>query len=176
MRRETNPSFLFGKIFGILGLCFAAVGLLCFFIGARISGEAAVALWNLWLVFLPMGGVFLLGGVIGFTVARRRKRKEERLMRDGLCFPGEIVRIYENPYLRANYRRPFVVECVYRDGDGQKCLVKSGNIWRDSLFLRETAPTAKVWVSQDNPRDYFVEVSFASDRADADIRYDRDYR
>lgn len=174
MNNQNRFSKVFGLIFGILGLVFFIVGVAFLYCYPLLAGDSEFKI--LGYMFSMYGGVFLVIGLCSFLVALRHKRKVQRLMRDGKCYNADIVRTYEKPYMRVNFRYPFVVECGYQDNRGRSYLVKSGNVWLNSFVSRESDIKARVWVNPDNPKDYYVEVYTTLSNANPDMKFDFDYR
>lgn len=159
-----------------MGLSFLAVGSVCLYIGFNILNGVNLPLWINGIVFSILGVSFTVVAAVSFAVARFGRRKAERLMRDGTCYNGEIVRVYDNIFTQINRRHPIIVECLYKDNQGKSYLVKSGNTWPDYTPADKNGIKARVWVNPNNPRDYFVEVLFGDNINFSEISYDYDYR
>lgn len=171
MSKRIRPAKIFGIAFTAIGVPFLAVAVILFTAGFYAGTADAPVLKIVGGTFMPIGAIFAAIGIAGLTVAYVQKNRENRLVQNGECYDAEIVRIYENGYMRVNGRHPLIVECVYIDRMGKSCLVKSGSLWLDSVNKEITK--ARVWVNLRNPRDYFVE---AYSGEEANIKYDYDYR
>jgi len=167
-----------GGVFLILSAVFAIV--LANGGGTTLSPDDATAFTVLVFVFLGIGLIFAILGLIFFLIWRRNEAKAARLKRDGVCYDAEITAV--RPSLTVNYGRygyygnpSCVVECWYRDQQGKTCLVKSGGLLINPLFFgaKKDELTAKVYVSRDDPTDYYVEVTAGSA---SNMKFDNDYR
>ena len=158
--------------FRFLGIIFTLVGA-PFFATAVIF----IALAGNSYVFLPLaisfgtiGVTFLILGISFYQYAKQKAIKRDQLRREGICYEAEIVRIVPRPYVRINGYGTAHAECSYTNHEGKKCLVKS-----DSFLLYYSAENLKanIYVSRNDPKDYFVEFL---PKTETDEKFDYDYR
>lgn len=161
--------------FGVMGLVFAAGGVIFIAFKDTPGNDDFLAGG---IVFFAVAFCFITATVVISIINLRAARRRERLMSQGQRYDAEIVRVYENLYYRTGFRHPLVVECGYTDRNGKNYLVKSKNIWPDSLawFQKQEDIKATVYVNPDNPRDYYVDVTFGEPQVNANKHYDYDFR
>ena len=184
MVRRTDIVFkILGTIFVSIGILFLIMSFVFAFIlsgGTELNRDDAAALYILLLTFLGIGTIFTIPGLILFLIWRRKEARAARLKSEGICYDAEISDVKMSPYMhygRYGYysNSSFTVECWYRNQEGRTCLVKSGGLLLNPLFFGagKDSLKAKVYVSRDDPRDYYVEVTSAQQ---SDIQIDNDYR
>lgn len=179
MNQRKGIHALLGKTFLIIGMSFLVPSLICLGISVFLTGgtgEAALSLQILSVVFALICAGFALAGGILRAVAIAQRRRAEELKRIGICYDARVVRMYENYFVRINRQSPLVAECVYTDKNMKNCLVKSSNLWLSPVFMRPEDLTAKVWVHPDNPKSYYLEIHSPLDRTAENVQIDHDYR
>ena len=150
-RLGLNPLFLIGVIYTILGAGFVVLG------GALWLGlkerDAALA----GIIFVGIGSVFLILGVIFLLVELGKLRRANRLLASGRYIWGEIIDCVPNYNVRINGRNPYVALVRYRDGSGVAHIFKSGSrkLYPDPAILGRQV---KVYVSDDRFRHYYVDL------------------
>lgn len=165
-----------GGLFLILSLVFV----LMLSSGADMNPDDVTAFYALFFTFLAIGLIFAVMGLIFFMIRKRDEAKETRLKSEGVCYNAEITEVKISPYAAygryAYYGAPSViVECWYRNQEGRTCLVKSGGLLISPMLYGagKDSLKAKVYVSRDDPRDYYVEVTAGEH---SDVKFDNDYR
>jgi len=147
----------------ILGWAFAAIGLVCVVIEVVfiISFDRFAQEEMPFFVPIMMAFMTLIFGGFGFFFLRRgskSRKRQKRLMRDGISYDAEITEAYYKSAYQVNGRSPLVVECRYVDRHGGRYLVKSGNLWPKMTVDMNTL-RATVFANPENPKDYYVEVT-----------------
>jgi hypothetical protein len=144
-------------------------------------------------VFGFIGGMLAVGinGIVWTTLgsgfyfySQFIRRRLERLKREGLCYDAEILRITQNNIgIRVGATISVYAECSYLNAEEKTCLVCSSSFLIDNFMgthsyalggIQNINWTAKVYVSKNNPRDYYVAI-YENDKI-ANIRADYDYR
>jgi hypothetical protein len=169
------------RAWGKICLFFAGIPLLVLYvILGSVFGfiSAMLALGINGIAWSALGGGFYL-------YSQFSRRKLERLSREGLCYDAEILRVNQNNIMmRIGGTISVYAECVYVNAEEKTCLVRSSSfLIGDFMGLQVYALdgiqnknwTAKVYVSQSNPQDYYVAVYEKNDKT-VNIKADYDYR
>lgn len=124
------------------------------------------ALWGAALLVAVLGAGFVLIGSIIFLFGMLRERKKAYLQRSGIAVEAQIQAVELNQSLSMNGQNPFVILCQWLDPVTRQVHVfKSENIWFDpSPYIEQDA--IKVLVEKDNPKKYYVDISFLPKLAD----------
>jgi len=182
IRRASIVFKILGIIFLSLGALFLILSLVFFLIrtsGAELTPDDITAFYALTFTFLGIGAVFAVLGLIFFLIWKYKESKAARLKSEGQCYDAEITDIKFSPYINARYgyygSPSCIVECWYRNQEGKTCLVKSDGLLLGPIFFGagKDSLKAKVYVNRDDPKDYYVDVTAASQ---SDIKFDNDYR
>jgi len=145
----------------VTGVSALGVGILLFliFIGSYILNDHTFI--DSANIFITLGFVWIIIGVPFFLYAQLRFAKLRRLKKTGDCYNGKVLqmvslnaRIVEiGTYITA------YISCSYENKDGEICYVKSGYLLLPHYFSnKDDSLTATVYVNQNNPKDYFVEI------------------
>lgn len=131
---------------------------------ARI--KSFFALWGASVLMAALGAGFVLIGAIIFLFGMLRGRKKAYLQRSGVAVDTQIQAVELNPSLSMNGQNPFVILCQWLNPVTQQVHVfQSENIWFDpSPYINQDA--IKVLIEKDNPKKYYVDISFLPKRAD----------
>ncbi|MDR1703988.1 MAG: hypothetical protein LBS19_04815 [Clostridiales bacterium] len=126
-------------------------------------------------VFGALAAGFCIAAVIIWAVNRRWRDIIAHIKATGERYEAEITKVYDNLMMRVNFRNPIIVECIYKNRQGQSVLVKSKNIWPPYRMFDRKNIKAAVWVNPSDARDYYVEVFFG-DEYNNDPQADYDFR
>lgn len=118
------------------------------------------SLWGAALILAILGAVFLFVGVIIMLVGVLKNRKKAYLQRNGSEVIAQFQSVEFNHQLEVNGRNPFVIVCQWLNPVTREVHVfESENIWFDpSPYIQ--GETVKVLIERDNPKKYYVDVSF----------------
>lgn len=126
------------------------------------------------LIFILIGGVFAVLGVILIIVNILSGNRRKKLMRTGDRLTGTITDVVMNNAVRINNRHPFKAECeVINPFDGEKYLYSSENITEDITGL--TGMEVTVYVDRNNKKKYYVDIFELMDKYKAEEKI-HDYR
>lgn len=125
---------------------------------ARIN--SFFSLWGGAVILGGLGGVFALVGtgiILGGTLKGRR---DDHLKRNGTPIQTDFQSVELNEALSVNGRHPFRVLTQWQNpATSEVHVFKSNNLWFDpSKYLTDRPIT--VFIERDNPRKYFVDLSF----------------
>ena len=118
------------------------------------------SLWFGALILGGMGGAFFLIGLGISLVSSLKSRKDEFLRKNGRPIETEYQSVEQNTALSVNGRHPFRVLTQWQNPSTSEVLVfKSNNLWFDpSSYIK--SKTITVFIENDNPRNYLVDLSF----------------
>jgi hypothetical protein len=171
---QNDPFYKIGNIWLIFAGVFLGIVLILWGINLFIFNHLV-----LQINIAVQGCLCLVWLILGFAFKRNAARKfanRERLMAEGACFPAETLRLVPHYYMNYGNRLSVHAECAYRNQEGKTCLVKSILFMAGHHHLisgGENRYTANIYVSRNDPRDYFVDVA---EKAEADGKIDYDYR
>lgn len=109
------------------------------------------------LIFILIGGVFAVLGVILIIVNILSGNRRKKLMQTGERLTGTITDVVMNNAVRINGHHPFKAECeVINPFDGEKYLYSSENVTCNisELVGREVT----VYVDRNNKKKYYVDI------------------
>ena len=177
MRPYKNTLRLLGKIYMIIGAPFLVLSIVFIILRLvlvfELPSDAPVAFVALAFTFGFMGAIFFILGLCFYMYVRNKYIKNELLKREGIRYDAEIVRIVPKPYIYINYPIAQITahaECSYTNKNNKICLVKSESF---TQYNPNEKLKACVYVSRENPKDYFVDISLESE---TDVQFDYDYR
>ena len=102
--------------------------------------------------FLLPGLLLLLaGGALLLTVCLKN-RTDARLRAEGRSVPGTVLKIQYHPWVRVNQNHPWTVLCAYQ-WEGETYRVRSALLWR------EPAPNGQrpaVYLNPDRPQKSYI--------------------
>ena len=142
-------------VFGIMGIVFAAVGVICLTIARSMAGSMRhiFRLPEDDLALAIMGVVF---GVVGVAfLIRRQKRLREELLQYGTRVTGIITDVQVNRTIQVNGHSPLVakVQCQFATGE---VTLKSRNLWS---ACPATGDTVDVIYDPMDEKRYVIEFS-----------------
>lgn len=125
---------------------------------AKISGF--FSLWGGSSILGGTGGVFFLIGTGIMLAGTLRRRKDEYLINNGTPIETEYQSVELNTALSVNGAHPFRVLTRWLNPSTSELHVfKSNNMWFDpSSYIKSKNIT--VFIEKDNPRKYYVDLSF----------------
>lgn len=134
---KMNGSFIVKLVFGILGAIYTVLGSVFLVIAMKAAGdirriftlpEEALAFAINGVVFTVLGAAFLLVTIILLLADKRRKTRNEELLRFGTRVTGTIVDVKMDYTVRINHRSPLVakVRCALPSGE---VTLKSRRLW-----------------------------------------------
>lgn len=108
-------------------------------------------------IFMGVGGLFALVGLIWLIILLAKRAGNKRLMTEGYKLEGTVVNSTMNANVRINGIHPYKLECrVNNPYDGNIYLYSSANITDDVSHL--IGQTVNVYVDRNNPKKYYVDV------------------
>ena len=177
MKTSKNPLY-------VLGYTCLSLGITCLFISFITFIRNSFQLSSVTNSTGIMGIVWFLIGLCVYIPVNYRKTKHERLIKEGVCYDAEIVRLLPNVHIQIGNNVSVYAECSYINQEGKTHTVKSGlfslhypfglrmngigmarygyqNMLRDyvSRYDKESI-RAKVYVSRKDPEDCFVEIGY----------------
>lgn len=131
---------------------------------AKIKGF--FALWGAALLMAFLGAGLVLIGAVVFLFGMLRGRKKAYLQRSGVALEAQIQAVELNQSLSMNGQNPFVALCQWLSPATRQVQVfQNENIWFDpSPYIKQDA--IKVLIEKDNPKKYYVGISFLPKQAD----------
>ncbi len=126
---------------------------------ARIDG--VLELWGLPLGFGGTGAFFgsIGGGILLGSMIRRRRR--DRLRRDGDRVEATLLRVEVNAAFSFNGRHPWrLVAQWLNPATDEVHVFHSENLWFDPTEFTRDRRTVSVFLDRTHPRRYLVDVSF----------------
>ena len=114
------------------------------------------------ILFLALGGVFVLIGLVWLIVGAS-KGHSKKLLQTGEPLYAEVMGVRLDTNYRVNGRNPFRIDARYRDPEsGQEVLFQSEALWFDpGPYLFE--PSVRVYCKPGNYRRYYMDVSRITD-------------
>lgn len=162
---EWNAARICEIVFGIDGVLFTAVGILCglFIDEIAASPNSRGNVYILPWVFTALGIVFLLMTAVLLTLTAKRKQERRRLMESGRYINALVTEVSQNLYVQINHRHPYYVVCQGTDPyTGQQRTFRSADTTEDPSHLR--GKYLRVFLDPQNPKKYYVELG-REDRA-----------
>lgn len=141
--------------FGLIGLFMSLAAIYAYFITPSSADH------NGLLILFLMGFVFFAIGFIPFLIMMRKNRIKKKLLQNGRLIQAKVTSVDYNTTLSVNGQSPFIIRCQWSDPlmNDQVYLYKSNNIWfNPSDFIH--GDTIAVYIDQDNPKRYYVDLSF----------------
>lgn len=132
----------------------------------EVKIKSFFALWGGALVMVLLGVAFVSVGGIIFLLGILRTRKKAYLQKNGIAVEAQLRSVELNNRLSVNGEHPFVIVCQWLNPvTRQLHLFKSESIWFDpSSYIEQDA--IKVLMEKDNPKKYYVDISFLPQLAD----------
>ena len=118
------------------------------------------SLWGAALVLGGIGAMFSLFGIGFFLATTLKNRKDKYLKKHGTPIETKFQSVQLNTGLEVNGRNPFQVLTQWQNPSTSEIHVfKSNNLWFDPTdYIGER--TITVYIDNDNPDKYFVDLSF----------------
>lgn len=152
VKMEKDAAFIFGMVLGILGGIFLTLGIL---FGVLLGSEGLLAC----LVFVGVGGVFFLIGLLCLRACRKKQRRMQKLLEEGRYLWGEIVECAPNLQISVNGRHPTIATARYLARDGTEHLFQSRNLYhwypQSGGLLHQQV---KIYIEDGNMDNYYVAV------------------
>lgn len=125
---------------------------------AKIKGF--FSLWGAAAIVGGIGSVFFLVGIIILLVAKLKNKKEKYLKQYGTPIETRFQSVQLNKSFEVNGRNPFQVLTQWQNPSTSEIHVfKSNNIWFDPTdHINDREIT--VYIEKNNPKKYFVDLSF----------------
>ena len=126
---------------------------------------------DVYLVTLYQSFVFGILSLIFTLIDFFGNKKLDNFKKIGVCYDAAIVNIFPANWAHIGSYATANVHCVYKDGAGNNCLVKSGYHLLNPSD-RNGDLIAKVYVETENPKNYMVELYR---KTDENLKIDIDY-
>lgn len=113
-------------------------------------------------IFIGMGTLFVVIGLIPCTIVIFKKQKRKRLLKIGTKVEATIDNIGFKMNYSVNGKHPYILECSFVDSKGMVYFFKSDSIWYpiEVLLEHQNIKTVPVYVDMKNPKKYYVEVEY----------------
>ncbi|MGN0612885.1 MAG: DUF3592 domain-containing protein [Porcipelethomonas sp.] len=127
------------------------------------------------IIFIGIGGLFLIIGGVFLAVYFVLSGKKKRLMQRGEALTGKITDVRINNFVRINNMHPYKADCeVINPFDGERYLYSSGNITEN--ITEYIGADVTVYVDRNNPKKYYVDIEELIGRKSASENGVHDYR
>lgn len=122
----------------------------------------------LFLIFLGMGLIFFIIGVIGILVKINKKNLEKKLKERGELIYANYNETVLNTLYRVNGQNPYNIICEWSDPLNKKHIFKSKNIWINPAKIIEEKNIKQfpVYIDNNNKKKYFVDVDILNEKMD----------
>lgn len=111
-----------------------------------------------FMIIIPMGGLFLILGLILVFRNVISGSKKKKLIENGERFSGVITNVMINNNLTINNRHPYKAECEVSDPySGEKIVYRSDNIMDDISYL--IGREVNIYVDSSNKNNYYVDIN-----------------
>lgn len=140
-------------VFIIMGIAFLPTGVGIYLSGIGTASETIIFL----AVFGGTGGVFLIVGGILLALFINKKKRYNRLLKNGQYVMAEIAEVRINYSVQVNARHPYVVHCRYQDNYGNIHIFKSRNLMFNPMDIMKDN-MVKVYVDGENYKYYYVDI------------------
>jgi hypothetical protein len=125
---------------------------------ARIDGFMSI--WGGAVIFGGLGSTFFLIGVLIILVIMVKGRRDQYLQKKGLPIETEFQGVELNKAVSVNGRNPFRITTQWLNPETSEIHVfKSNDLWFDPTDHIKNKKI-RVFVEKDNPRKYYVDISF----------------
>ncbi len=124
------------------------------------------SLWGMVLILSALGAVFFLVGAGIFAFSLVSKRRRAWLQRNGQSVNTELQSVFLDESYKVNGRSPYRVLSQWKNPrTGEMHVFKSEAIWYDPA-QSITSKNINVLIDPDNPKKYFMDLSFLPKSAD----------
>jgi predicted RNA-binding protein associated with RNAse of E/G family len=108
-----------------------------------------------------LGTIFLLIGVLLTLIPKLRSRRDEALKATGTPVSARFQRVQVNDTMEVNGRNPFVVLAQWVNPETHEIHVfQSNNLWFDPTGHITADHPITVYIDRNNPKKYYVDLSF----------------
>ena len=132
--------FIFGALFLVLGIVLG------------------IATEPILFVFCAFGLIFAAVGGIPLLVSSNKAKSVAALRENGMRVNAVITDIQKNTAISVNGVNPYILLCEGKDASNATKVYKSANIY-SLLPSSEIGQPITVFVSRDNPDQYYVDIS-----------------
>lgn len=131
---------------------------------ARINGF--FSLWGATVILGVLGGVFSSVGIGIFLAGALTGRRDEYLRKHGTAIETQFQGVERNEAVTVNGRHPFRVATQWQNpATSEVHVFHSNNLWFDpSSYITDHPIT--VFIERNNPKKYYVDLSFLPKLAD----------
>ena len=111
-------------------------------------------------IFIGMGIIFFIIGLIPLTIKILRNNHKQKLLNSGTYVNARFKEIIENTMYSVNGVHPYKIVCEY-EYNGKTYIFKSENIWNDpyNVINERHIEYFKVYVNPNNMNKYYVDIS-----------------
>lgn len=121
--------------------------------------QTASDLWVVVIVLMLMGIVFSCVGIIPAVLVAKRRKREKRLIAEGIVLNAIVVNIDMNRSLSVNRRHPYIIECIWRDEYSDVTYrFRSGNLWTDPGIYFDIGSQINVYADRNDYSKYYVDA------------------
>lgn len=121
-----------------------------------ISSDSSIIV----IIFLIIGGVFVLIPLIWFIINLKNKKKRKRIIGYGCLIDANIVSVIQNTRVRVNGVSPFVIKASAVGPDGTTYEFASDNLYDDTpnLIASNNIQKIQVYVNPSNYKEYIMDT------------------
>ncbi|MCM1227164.1 MAG: DUF3592 domain-containing protein [Clostridium sp.] len=120
-------------------------------------GNARIYSVVLPAVFMGIGGLFLILGIVFIAVNAASSKRIKSLMENGEALTGIVTNVTLNTSMRVNGRHPYKAECEVTDPySGERYLYSSKNVTEDISGLIGSEVT--VYTDRNDRSKYYVDI------------------
>lgn len=150
MKKNNVITILF-SIFAIIGVLLLIAGIIW------LASSLGSGLELGGYIFLLIGAIFFLIGLIPLLVIARGKKKKNYLLANGRVLHAVVNEITWNTNIYVNGQNPYIIYCSYTDEDKNVIYrFKSGNLWTDPGLVFEPGSNIDVYVDANDYSNYYV--------------------
>lgn len=142
-----------GIVFSVLGGIYAVLGAILSNVSGLEGEDALVG-----PIFLGIGCLFLVFGVVFLLVELAKKKQAEALVSAGQYVWGEIVEFSSNYNVRVNNRHPYVAVVRYRDAMGTVHIFRSRNL-KSYPDTTAVGKQVKIYFKNESYKPYYVDMA-----------------
>lgn len=160
MKRDLDSNIvekLLCSIFSILGIVFISISVVLWAFKFGFKSNA-LGLLVPAIVFISIGGSFLMTGIILLIIYKSREYHAKKVLDAGIRFSGVVCDYKLNRKVTLNYIHPYILLCdVYDPFTNRHRIFKSGNYW-DSID-EIVGKNILVYVDSKNEKKYHVDLT-----------------
>lgn len=124
----------------------------------KISGNLK---WLVGAIFIGIGTIFFVIGIIGTTYGINKSKKISRLKMTGTLVYGEYIETILNMSYSVNRRHPYQIICKWINPmDNKTYLLKSENIWvnPEKIIQEKGITTFPIYMNPKNMKQYVIDT------------------